>query len=197
VASLNLWEHCLLTGELSFRVHSCSGGFTVGSLEEVRIPDDLLRGMMAHAEQEYPRECCGMLLAEMNDPSRLRLRECTNSQDRFHELDPSRFPRTSANAYYFAPSDLLAVEREIRERREVLHAICHSHIDADAYFSEEDIRQAVVDGEAVYPAVVQLVIPVREGVAGLPAAFMWEADSKEYVERCLKPDRSEGSTGRR
>lgn len=143
---------------------------------------------MAHAEQEYPRECCGMLLAGTNDPSRLRLRECTNSQDRFHELDPARFPRTSANAYYFDPADLLAVERELRERGEVLHAIYHSHPDAEAYFSEEDIRQAVVDGEAVYPAVIQLVIPVREGVAGLPVAFMWEADSRQYVKPCLKTD---------
>jgi [CysO sulfur-carrier protein]-S-L-cysteine hydrolase len=166
-------------------VHFRSNAFTVHSLIDVSLPSDLLRRMMVHAEREYPRECCGMLLAQADDPTRLRLRECTNAQDRFHELDPLRFPRTSANAYYFAPSDLLAVEREIRERREVLHAIYHSHIDADAYFSEEDSRQAVVDGEAVYSEAVQLVIPVRDGFAGMPTAFVWDSVAGSFVKTHL------------
>ena len=56
--------------------------------------------------------------------------------------------------------------------------IYHSHVDAGAYFSETDRRQALVGGEPAYPGAVYVVTSVVRGArrrdrrrsAGTPAA---------------------------
>ena len=141
-------------------------------MEPLELSHAILDQISAHAEREYPNECCGMILA--GDGPALRVRECENAQDRFHELEPEKFPRTSANAYYFDPKELLTIDRELRERREWIHTIYHSHPDADAYFSQEDELRATWNGEALYPNANQLVISVLNGNAGELGAFRWE-----------------------
>ncbi len=148
----------------------------------MKIPEEMMRDIREHAEAAYPEECCGVVFAQADAPDELTgIRQCGNAQNEFHELDPKAFPRTARNAYFIDPKDLLAVGRECREREERVRVIYHSHPDAGAYFSEEDQRFAVVDGEPLHPEVVYLVVSVNNGRAGESALFEWNSASKSFM----------------
>ena len=61
--------------------------------------------------------------------------------------------------------------------------IYHSHIDAGAYFSETDRRQAVVGGQPAYPAAVYVVTSVVAGRVEAMAAFRWDAGAARLRPR--------------
>ena len=59
--------------------------------------------------------------------------------------------------------------------------IYHSHVDAGAYFSETDRRQALVGGQPAYPAAVYVVTSVMGGRVDAIAAFRWDAGRRDFV----------------
>ena len=92
-----------------------------------------------------------MVLVRLGPTTReRRLLACRNIQDELHAKDPERFPRTARTAYYIAHEDLLEIGRRESEGFEV-QVIYHSHVDAGAYFSETDRRNAMIDGAPAYP----------------------------------------------
>jgi proteasome lid subunit RPN8/RPN11 len=136
------------------------------------------------AEAQYPAECCGLLLVRPGSSPDRKLLPCRNIQDELHARDAERFPRTSRTAYYIAPEDLLAISREQSAGWEVA-VIYHSHVDAGAYFSETDRRNALVDGQPAYPGTTYVVIEVREGRAGEVRAFRWDEPRRDFAEVAL------------
>ncbi len=98
----------------------------------------------SQAVEEYPHESCGVILKRSGER---RLLRCRNAQNELHARDPQRYPRDARTAYYIDPKDLLRIGDLEREGFDVA-VIYHSHIDAGAYFSETDRRQAVVGGRA-------------------------------------------------
>ena len=147
----------------------------------MNIPEEMMREIREHAEAAYPEECCGVVFARADAPDELtRVRQCHNAQNEFHDRDPEVFPRSAGSAYFIDPKDLFAIEVEKRDRNEVVRAIYHSHPDARAYFSEEDQRCAVIDGEPLHPGVDFLVVPVCQGRAGVSALFSWNSESKNF-----------------
>lgn len=145
------------------------------------IPQEFFKKIRAQAEQEYPKECCGVLLGLQSDPSKYtRLWPCKNAQDEAHALDPKQFPRTSRNAYFLDPKELFAIQKEMRQRREEIRLIYHSHIEAPAVFSEEDKRCALADDEPVYPGVDYLIFSVLAGKVKEAVLYRWHAPSRQY-----------------
>jgi proteasome lid subunit RPN8/RPN11 len=133
------------------------------------------------AEAEYPAECCGVVLVR-NDPAPARrVLPCRNIQDAEHARDPERFPRDARTAYYMDPDDIMAFSR-LESQGYRLHVIYHSHIDAGAYFSETDRRQALVDGQPTYPDATYVVVAVDHGRAGDARAFRWDAARGDFGE---------------
>lgn len=148
----------------------------------MNIPKHILSEIGEHSESAYPQECCGVVLARNNSPDQLtRVLRCKNAQDQFHELDPIQFPRTNRNAYFIDPKDLLSIGHECRDNDERVRVIYHSHPDAGAYFSEEDQRCAVIDGEPLHLGVDYLVVSVRDGQAGDLQFFVWDSSPGSYV----------------
>ena len=143
-----------------------------------------LASIRQQAEAAYPAECCGLLLLRPACPPERKLRPCRNVQDELHARDAERFPRTSRTAYYIAHEDLLAISREQSAGWEVA-VIYHSHIDAGAYFSETDRRNALVDGQPAYPGTTYVVVEVREGRAGDVRAFRWDEARRDFQEVTL------------
>lgn len=136
-----------------------------------------LRAVAAQAVAEYPRESCGVILAR--DGER-RLVGCRNVQDDLHRRDPVRYPRDARTAYYIDPADLLRIGRLEGEGFAVA-VIYHSHIDAGAYFSETDRRQALVAGEPAYPDAAYVVTSVVSGRVDAVAAFRWDAAQRDFM----------------
>ena len=102
-----------------------------------------LAAIHAQAVREYPHESCGLILTRGGER---RVLPCRNIQEELHAKDPARHPRDARTAYYIDPQDLLRIDRLDREGFAVA-VIYHSHIDAGAYFSETDRRQALFGEE--------------------------------------------------
>jgi proteasome lid subunit RPN8/RPN11 len=153
-----------------------------------------LDAIQRHAESTYPAECCGVLLLRPGPAPERRLMPCRNLQDELHARDPRRFPRTARTAYYIAPDDLLEIGRREGEGFEV-HVIYHSHVDAGAYFSETDRRNAMVDGVPAYAQATYVVVSVVDGRVTDTRAHRWSPEANDFVEVAdaltLRPDEPE------
>jgi proteasome lid subunit RPN8/RPN11 len=119
----------------------------------------VLDAIYAHAREGYPEEVCGFIVG--GDEAK----RCENRQNALHAEDPVAFPRNATTAYNIGAKDLFFLDRSQKSERPV-RVIYHSHVDVGAYFSAEDERAAVSDGELLYP-VDYLVVDVRkDGVRG-------------------------------
>ena len=141
------------------------------------VTPDELRQIREQAVDEYPRESCGVIVAGTGER---RLVPCRNVQDQLHQRDPERYPRDARTAYYIDPADLLRIGR-LEAAGLAVTVIYHSHVDAGAYFSETDRRQALVGGEPAYPEATYIVTSVVGGRADAVAAFRWDPTTKDFT----------------
>lgn len=144
------------------------------------LPEAFLKKVLEYAEAQYPQECCGLLLGPAGEEKVTRVYPCRNLQDEYHAKDPEVFPRTSRNGYWMDPAELLKIQKEMRSAKEEIKIIYHSHIDAGAYFSEEDQRKAQSEGEPLYPGVLYFVVSVMNGTPGEMCFYQWSAALKSY-----------------
>ncbi|MGH7319278.1 MAG: Mov34/MPN/PAD-1 family protein [Candidatus Rokuibacteriota bacterium] len=143
-----------------------------------------LAAIRRQAEAEYPAECCGVVLTRPGDRV---LYPCRNVQNDRHAEDPEKFPRTARDAYYMHPEDLRALSGR-EEQGYGVHVIYHSHVDVGAYFSPTDRRNALLDGEPLYPETIYVVVAVDAGRAGEARAFRWDPRAREFVEVSMSHD---------
>lgn len=101
----------------------------------MRIAQRLIDEMVAHAREDLPNECCGMVGGTDGEASTvIRVENAAASPLRF-EMDPQ--------GQYNA---LKAIEDDGGE----LLAIYHSHTKSAAYPSQTDVNQAVNWPDAIY-----------------------------------------------
>ena len=146
---------------------------------EFIIQRAVLDVLTAQACATYPDECCGMVIVRGGREEAVPV---ANIQDQLHAADPAQFPRTARNAYTMGPEAgpvLIAAERGALQ----LRAFYHSHPDHDAYFSEEDRRQALgAWDEPGYPDAAHIVVSVRNREVGTIAVFAWNAAWRDFVQ---------------
>ena len=115
-----------------------------------RLEQGYIDQMIAHAREDVPDECCGVLLGQNGRV--LQFRRCTNA-----EHSPYR--------YSVDPRELLAIDREARERDWEVVAIYHSHTHTEAYPSPTDVRLAA------YPEAVYVLVSLQEPSQPVVRAF--------------------------
>jgi [CysO sulfur-carrier protein]-S-L-cysteine hydrolase len=93
----------------------------------VRIPPEMHDEIVAHAHEEAPNECCGMIGAR---------------DGRATSLYRARNAEASPLRYTVHPQDQLRIMEELEARGEELAAIYHSHTGSRAYPSQTDINLA-------------------------------------------------------
>lgn len=140
-----------------------------GLLQEIQQNQKVWQPIVDEVQRGYPQETCGLVVREANGA--LKAIVCPNLQDRYHALDPVEFPRTSRTAYKMNER----VIAKSADAGETLVSIWHSHCDAGAYFSAEDVRCAAPSGQALYPGVGYLVLSVLG--AELRAAELYHFDA--------------------
>ncbi len=101
----------------------------------MRIGNALLDDIVAHAREEAPNECCGLV-------GGLNGRATTVYRARNEFESPLR--------YNVHPQDLFRITNEIEARGEELTAIYHSHTRSDAYPSQTDVNLAANWPDPVY-----------------------------------------------
>jgi [CysO sulfur-carrier protein]-S-L-cysteine hydrolase len=107
----------------------------------VRIARELVDEIVAHAREEAPNECCGMVAAE--NGRAVRVYRATNAA-----ASPLR--------YEIEPRDQYRIEMAIEDAGMELGAIYHSHTRSDPYPSQTDVNLAF------HPHALYLIV----GLAG-------------------------------
>ena len=134
----------------------------------IRIEPAPWREMVSHARKTYPNECCGAMLGT-NDGDVKLVAEAVALENTHQGPQQAR--------YELRPEDLLAAERAARQRNLELIGIYHSHPDADAYFSQTDLKNSC-------PWYSFVVISIKKGEfdhanSWLPDADQTRADKEE------------------
>ncbi len=164
---------------------SGSPGWLQGTLH---IGKDVLDNIFEHAKDAYPSECCGFIAgpADTQDELQTVTREI-NEADKYHALDPERFPRTSK--MYFKINELRA-SRAFEQGAadgQPIKVIYHSHCDAGAYFSDEDAATFAQDGQLMWPCQF-LVISVQDGKVADHKLWQFDEPSGKFVASKLQID---------
>jgi [CysO sulfur-carrier protein]-S-L-cysteine hydrolase len=97
--------------------------------------------LVAHAREEAPNECCGMIGGNDGDVS-------TVYRSINAEASPLR--------YSLDANDQFRIMREMEERGEDLVGIYHSHTGSAAYPSQTDVNLAA------YPEAVYLIVSLQD-----------------------------------
>ena len=135
----------------------------------LKLTHSLLNHILAHAREDAPQECCGLIggAATGKATSVYRTRNVA---------------ATPLVTYEAAPEDLFAAQRAMRARSEELIAIYHSHPRSkDPKPSETDVRLAY------YPSAVYLIVglgseePCMRAFRISERAGSWEAAEFEIV----------------
>jgi proteasome lid subunit RPN8/RPN11 len=108
-----------------------------------------------------------------------------NEADKYHQLDPERFPRTSHT--YFKINELRAARLfdSAATGGRPVKVIYHSHCDTGAYFSEEDAATFAMQGVLMWPCAF-LVVSVRDGQVDDHKLWTHIDGTGEFVERTLR-----------
>jgi [CysO sulfur-carrier protein]-S-L-cysteine hydrolase len=101
----------------------------------VRIASSLLDEIVAHARDDVPNECCGMVAGTNGQATRVY-------RARNSEASPFR--------YTIHPQDQFKITMEIEDRGEEIAAIYHSHTKSPAEPSQTDINLAENWPEPLY-----------------------------------------------
>jgi [CysO sulfur-carrier protein]-S-L-cysteine hydrolase len=120
--------------------------------------------MFAHARDESPSECCGLIGG--NDERARAIYRLRNAA------------RDPLVGYEAAPEELFAAQRRMRERGEELLGIYHSHPRSpEPVPSDTDVRLAY------YPSAIYFIIGLGAGASILRAFRISERDASwEQVE---------------
>jgi proteasome lid subunit RPN8/RPN11 len=99
----------------------------------LKISDPVYRQVREHGEETYPHECCGVLLGkalENLNEVELAVRAGNTRTDSAH------------NRYHIAPQELIAIQRQARDRDLDIIGFYHSHPDHPARWSSTDLAEA-------------------------------------------------------
>ena len=126
--------------------------------------------MVAHARATYPNECCGAMLGTVDNGAKI-VKAAVRMQNAYAGEQSSR--------YELRPEDLLEADRQARRQGMDLVGIFHSHPDADAYFSQTDLKNSC-------PWYSFLVLSVKQGEfhhanCFLPNAEQTAAETEELI----------------
>lgn len=147
-------------------------------LAPFRVPAPLMLEVFAHARECYPEECCGLLIGAPGG-ALLRVVRCANVQSLRKSRGEAELD--AREAYWMDEAELLRALRAAESRGEQIRVIYHSHVDADAYFSQHDLASALgPDGRPAWPQADQLVVSVRDGSTREAVCFVWDGKERRY-----------------
>ena len=155
----------------------------------LRIPASVIEKVDEEARRaatERDEESCGFLLGPEGDALLAdAIVPMENRANKLHRLDPETYPRTGRMYFDIDP---LKFERAVREgdaNGRPVKVLYHSHLDVGAYFSETDAQAATAGGEAPTYDLAYLVTSVRAGVVDDRKLFVWDAETKRFLETTL------------
>jgi len=123
----------------------------------------------AHAQADYPHECCGFLLG-------------TSDADivTVHKAQPAANTRTDSprNRFEINPDELVKVDRAARQNQLSVVGFYHSHPDAPAVPSN-------FDREHAWPGYCYVIVSVQTGQAKAMRNWLLDDDRTQFSEDAI------------
>src|SRR5687768_2685262 len=126
----------------------------------IRLPAHVRAALLAHASEEAPRECCGLLVGRGPD---------IDGAVRSANLDPD------PARYRLDPAVHIATNRTLRGTGREIVGVYHSHPHSAAVPSPTDCR------EAYYPEFVWVIVSLAGPEAEAVAAYRLRSDGFEWL----------------
>lgn len=133
---------------------------------KVRLTPEVEEQIRQHGEEDYPYECCGFLVGELQDGVKV----ITEIRRQANERDESRETR-----YLIRPEEFRAAERYAREQGKDMLGIYHSHPDHPSEPSEYDRNHA-------WPWYAYLILSVQDGEASRLQGWQLRDDRSAFNE---------------
>src|SRR3954454_10915950 len=124
----------------------------------MKVPQAIFDELLAHAREEAPNECCGLI---------------GGSDGVARTLYRARNAEASPLRYNLDPQDQFRIMNEMEERGEELSGISHSHTASAASPSQTDINLAT------YPDAVYLIASLAEAQVPLRGFSIREGEVAE------------------
>ncbi len=124
----------------------------------MRIAKQLLDEIVAHAREEAPNECCGMVASR--DGEAVKVYRATNAA-----ASPLRYELDGAEQY--------RIQMEIEDSDSELGAIYHSHTRTEPYPSQTDINLAF------YPDALYVIVGLADDEPDVRAFSIRERNVEE------------------
>jgi [CysO sulfur-carrier protein]-S-L-cysteine hydrolase len=128
------------------------------------LPQSFIDGMVAHAKEDAPNECCGIIAGQA--ARAVKLFRAKNA-----EASPYR--------YNVEPKDLFRIYRECEANGWDFLAIYHSHTASEAYPSPTDVRLAF------WPEAYYVLVSLQD--AANPAVRVFRILDGKISEEELQP----------
>jgi [CysO sulfur-carrier protein]-S-L-cysteine hydrolase len=126
----------------------------------VQIKREILDAIVRHAEEEVPRECCGLLMGQREIITHYR---------------PMKNVLESNVRYAMEAQDLFQFFKDLRAANQKHLGIYHSHPASEAYPSETDVR------ESFYPDCTYFIVSLKNPRSPLVRAFRLLSDGVEEL----------------
>jgi len=124
----------------------------------LEIPHEFAEEMIAHAREEDPNECCGILAASQGEI-----------------IKHYRITNTAKSPYRYSmdTKELLNASREIDKLEWQLLVIYHSHTHTEAYPSATDVRLALWrdSQEVIWPGTYYVLVSLMDKANPVIRAF--------------------------
>ena len=138
----------------------------------IRLGAGLAEEIERHAEREYPRECCGLLVGRITDGGRTREVHATYPVANIFSEEAERHHRMAIEPLEYARAERLHAARGLG-----VVGNYHSHPDHPAVPSQYDLEHL-----APWPTMSYVVVSVREGKAFELRSWELEADRSRFNE---------------
>jgi proteasome lid subunit RPN8/RPN11 len=138
----------------------------------LKIAEEILEQIRQQAENEYPRECCGLLIGRIEDGGRRRsIVETFPVANAWEETD------TMHRRMLITPQDYMRAERQFLKQGLGVVGNYHSHPNHPAAPSEFDFEHL-----APWPTMSYLIVSVRAGRAEELRSWELAPDGSQFIE---------------
>ena len=125
----------------------------------IQISEESLNAIRAHGEQDWPYECCGLLIGRFEEGLKTTLET--------YPISNAREESAKRNRFLIQPEELIRGEKYAASKKLDIVGFYHSHPQSPAVPSQYDLEHA-------WPTYSYIIVSVIDQKAG--DLFSWEQE---------------------
>lgn len=133
----------------------------------IQLSENQRNEIAAHAERDYPYECCGLLLGSFANGAK--------SIAEIYPISNSREEQAKRNRFLIRPEELMRGERHAETKGLEVVGFYHSHPDHPAVPSQYDLEHA-------WPVYSYIIVSAIAGAAQDLRSWEMEPDRSRFAE---------------